>query len=149
MLLQGTDTLLQQLLTRDEFVSLEHYRESLPTRELLRPIISRLQSAGLPPSKDQLERAVRDVQSWGAGLMERAHEDGSDDVRSCEDAERLEKRSDEQLVAVLSQSLEEEQAAIARDYYRERAEAREKQRANSVRAGNAPCVLRQFNRSER
>ncbi|MFL6550245.1 MAG: hypothetical protein ACJ8OJ_16245, partial [Povalibacter sp.] len=68
MLLEETDTLLQQLLTRDEFVLLEHYRESLPTRELLRPIISRLQSAGLPPSKDQLERAVRDVQSWGAGL---------------------------------------------------------------------------------
>jgi hypothetical protein len=53
MLLQETDTLLQQLLTREEFALLENYRDSLRTRELLKPVISRLQSAGLPPSSDQ------------------------------------------------------------------------------------------------
>jgi hypothetical protein len=68
---------------------LEKYRQSLPTRELLRPVISRLQSAGLAPSREQLEGAVADVQSWAAGLVNRAHEDGGDDVRSCEDANAL------------------------------------------------------------
>jgi hypothetical protein len=44
-------------------------------------------------------------------------------------------RREAQLLAILSRSLEEEQASIARDYYRER-------------ANNAPCTLQQFNRSK-
>lgn len=149
-LIQATNSLLQQLLTQEEFGLLEKYRKSLPTRELLRPVISRLQSAGLTPSREQLERAVADVQSWTAGLMARAHEDGGDEVQSCEDANALANRREAQLLATLSRSLDEKQASAAGAYFRERAEQRGKELASyRARAGtSAPCTIRQIDRAK-
>lgn len=149
-LIQETNSQLQQLLTQEELELLEKYRQSLPTRELLRPVISRLQSAGLAPSRAQLERAVADVQSWAAGLVNRAHEDGGDNVRSCEDANAFANRREAQLLAILTRSLDEKQAAVAGAYFRERADQRENELASyRAKAGNgAPCSIRQINRAK-
>jgi hypothetical protein len=149
-LIQETNSQLQQLLTQEEFELLEKYRQSLPPRELLRPVISRLQSAGLAPNREQLEGAVADVQSWAAGLANRAHEDGGDDVRSCEDANALANRREAQLLAILTRSRDEKQASVAGAYVRERADRREKELA-SYRAktgNNAPCWIRQIDRAK-
>ena len=149
-LIQETNSHLQQLLTQEELELLEKYRQSLPTRELLRPVISRLQSAGLAPSREQLEGAVADVQSWGAGLVNRAHEDGGDDVRSCEDANAFANRREAQLLAILTRSLDEKQASVAGAYFRERADQREKELASyRAKAGNsAPCSITHINRAK-
>ncbi|HEY7640204.1 MAG TPA: hypothetical protein VH814_10800 [Steroidobacteraceae bacterium] len=149
-LIQQTNSQLQQLLTQNELESLEKYRQSLPTRELLRPVISRLQSAGLAPSREQLEDAVANAQSWVAGLVNRAHEDGGDDVRSCEDANAFANRRDAQLLAILTRSLDEKQASVAGAYFRERADQRAKDLANYyAKAGHAaPCSIVQINRAK-
>lgn len=146
-LIHETNSQLQQLLTQAELGLLEKYRESLPTREFLRPVISRLQSAGLAPSREQLEGAVADVQSWTAGLVNRAHED---DVRSCEDFNALANRREAQLLAILTRSLDEKQASVAGAYFRERADQREKELASyRAKAGNgAPCSIRQIDRAK-
>lgn len=147
-LIQETNSQLQQLLTQEELELLGKYRESLPTREFLRPVISRLQSAGLAPSREQLEGAVADVQSWTAGLVNRAHED--DDVRSCEEANALANRREAQLLAILTRSLDEKQASVAGAYFRERADQREKELASyRAKAGNgAPCSIRHIDRAK-
>jgi len=149
-LIRETNSQLQQLLTQEELESLEKYRQSLPTRELLRPVISRLQSAGLAPSREQLEAAVADVQSWGAELVNRAHKDGGDDVRSCEDANALASRREAELLALLTSSLDKKQASVAGAYFRERADQREKDLASyRAKAGNsAPCSIIQINRAK-
>lgn len=50
-----------------------------------------------------------------------------------------------ELLAILSKSLDEEQASVARAYYRERAEQRKKELENyRARTGDAPCTIIQF-----
>lgn len=149
-LIQETNSQLRQLLTQEDFESLEKYRQSLPARELLRPVISRLQSAGVAPSREQWEAAVADVQSWGDGILNRAHEDGSDDVRSCEDANALASRREAELLAILTRSLDKKQGSVAAAYFRERADQREKDLASyRAKAGNtAPCSIIQINRAK-
>jgi hypothetical protein len=144
-LLQETSTLLQELLTQEDFRSLQRYKRSLPTRELLRPVIDRLRLAGVPPSAEQLERAVNDVQIWAAGLMDRSGEDGADDSSTCEQRNTLVNRREAEIVAVLLESLDEKQSEVVRAYYRERAEQREQELVDyRARTGNAPCMIRQF-----
>jgi hypothetical protein len=145
-LLEETDVRLRQLLTHDEITQLENYRNSLPARELIQPMVSRLRSAGVPPTKEQHEHAVRDIHSWATGLMERAREEGADDIQTCEDAEAFTQRREAQLLGILSRSLEEDQMSIARNYYRERAEERERERKAREAASNEPCAVRYFNR---
>jgi hypothetical protein len=144
MLLQETDTSLRALLTHEDFALLQKYRKSLPTRELLQPVVARLESAGMPPSKAQMERAVEDVQSWSSGLVDRAREDGSNEVMSCEQADAFMNGRDAQLLAILSRSLDERQASVARAYYRELIEQREKRLGDRTRADTAPCTINHF-----
>lgn len=145
MLLQETSTLIQALLTQEDFASLRQYKTSLPTRELLKPVIDRLRSAGVPLSSEQLERVVNDVQIWAAGFMDGSRDDRDEDVKTCEQADALTNRREAQLVAVLLKSLDERQSAVVRAHYREAAEQREKQLADyRARAGNAPCSAIQF-----
>jgi hypothetical protein len=145
MLLQETSTLIQELLTQEDFASLRKYKRSLPTRELLRPVIDRLHSAGVPPSREQLERMVDDVQIWAAGIMDPSRHDPDEDVTDCEQAAAVVNRRETQLVDVLLKSLGEKQSAVVRAYYREGAQQREKQLADALaKAGNAPCSIRQF-----
>ena len=149
-LIRETNSQLQQLLTQEELELLERYRKSLPTREFLGPVISRLQSAGLTPSREQLERAVADVQSWTAGHMARDQEGRGDEVRTCEEGNALANRREAELLAILSRSLDEKQASVAADYFRERAVQREKELASyhAKAADGEPCMIRQVTRAK-
>lgn len=143
-LLQETDAALRSLLTEQDFAALRRYQQTLPTRELLEPVLSRLDSDGVPPTRENLERAVADVHAWSLKLVDRTRENGGDQVKSCEQAEAFMSRREAQLLAILSRSLNEQQVSIARTYYQERAEQREKETADRVKATGKPCALREF-----
>ena len=82
--------------------------------------------------------------------MARAHEDGADNVRSCEEADALANRREAELLAILSRSLDEKQTSVAGAYFRERTEQREKELASyrARAASGDPCTVVQINRAK-
>jgi hypothetical protein len=143
---------LSRLIAREDslstdWIALRKFKRTLAERELIKPVVSRLKSAGMPPSSAQLERVVEEMQSWESGLARRAGEETYDP--SCERAVVLWNSREAELLAILSRSLDEGQASVARAYYRERAEQRKKELDdNRARTGNAPCTIVQFKRQQ-
>jgi hypothetical protein len=144
---EQTNTLLRERLTPEDFAVLQKYKESIPTRELLKPVLSRLESAGMPPSREQLESAIADIQSWAAGLLQTGTADNIAEYAapSCEQVDEFMNGREAQLLAILSKSLDEKQASVAQAYYRELAEQREKALATyRSKHGNSACATRVF-----